>query len=134
MVFMNKPATGSRSPSAKKMAPVETVEAYFAGVPQPARTMLNKLRDAIRSVAPKGATEVISYRMPAFKYGRVALWYAVFSDHCSLFPTASVMEKFKDELKHYRASKGTLHFPLDKPLPTALIKRLAKARFAESKI
>jgi uncharacterized protein YdhG (YjbR/CyaY superfamily) len=131
---MNKPVTGSRSSSRKRTAPQATVKAYFAGVPQPARTMLNKLRDAIRSVAPKGATEVISYRIPAFKYGRVALWYAAFSDHCSLFPTTSVMEKFQDELKDYRASKGTLHFPLNKPLPTALIKKLAKARFAESKI
>ena len=95
--------------------------------------MLKKLRAAMRSVAPKGAAEVISYRIPAFKYGRVALWYAAFSDHCSLFPTTSVMEKFKDELKNYRVSKGTLHFPLDEPLPTALIKKIAKARFNELK-
>ena len=128
---MKKPATRSRTSSAKKMAAVETLDEYFARVPKPARSMLKQLRMAIRSVAPKGATEVISYRIPAFKYGRVALWYAAFSDHCSLFPTTSVMDKFKQELKDYRVSKGTLHFPLYKPLPTTLIKKIAKARFAE---
>ena len=113
------------------MAPVETVDQYFGRVPRPALNMLKKLRATIRSVAPKDATEIISYRIPAFKRRRVALWYAAFSDHCSLFPTTSVMYKFKDELKDYRVSKGTLHFPLDKPLPTTLIKKIAKARFAE---
>lgn len=131
IIFMKKPATRSRTSSAKKMALIETVDDYFARAPQPALNMLKQLRTAIRSVAPKGATEVISYRIPAFKYGRVALWYAAFSDHCSVFPTTSVMDKFKAELKEYRVSKGTLHFPLDKPLPTALIKKIAKARFAE---
>jgi|SRR5579864_120735 len=128
---MKKKATRLGSSSAKKMAQVETVDQYFERVPHPALGMLKQLRAAIRSVAPKGATEIISYRMPAFKHGRVALWYAAFSDHCSLFPTTSVMEKFKDELKDYRVSKGTLHFSLDKALPAALIKKIAKARFDE---
>ena len=126
-----KPKKQSRKSSSSSA--FKTVDEYVAGVPEPARRMLKKLRAAMRSVAPKGAAEVISYRIPAFKYGRVALWYAAFSDHCSLFPTTSVMEKFKHELKNYRVSKGTLHFPLDEPLPTALIKKIAKARFNELK-
>jgi uncharacterized protein YdhG (YjbR/CyaY superfamily) len=62
----------------------------------------------------------------------VLVWYAAFSNHCSLFPTAAVVERFKDELKGYSTSKGTVHFPTDKPMPVPLIKRMVKARVAES--
>ena len=91
------------------------------------------MRLVICSVVPKDATQVISYRIPAFRQKKVIVWYAAFSDHCSLFPAAAVIEKFKDELKGYRISKGTIQFPLDKPLPSALIKRIVKARLAELK-
>ena len=93
---------------------------------------LRKLRAAIRSVVPPEATEVISYRIPAFKHKVVLVWYAAFSDHYSLFPTGSIIEAFKDELKGFSTSKGTIHFPLDKPVPTALIKKLVKARVTQS--
>ena len=59
------------------------------------------------------------------------MWYAAFSDHCSLFPTASVIQTFKKELKDYKISKGTIHFRVDKPLPAALLKKMVKARVAE---
>lgn len=62
----------------------------------------------------------------------IACWYAAFANHCSLFPTASVIEMFKDELKGISTSKGTIHFPLDKPMPLELIKRMVRARVAES--
>jgi uncharacterized protein YdhG (YjbR/CyaY superfamily) len=52
------------------------------------------------------------------------VWFAAFSNHCSLFPTAAVIEAFKDELKGFSTSNGTIHFPTDKPLPTALVKKL----------
>jgi len=68
-------------------------------LPEPARSTLNKIRAAIRSAVPPEATETISYRMPAFKYKGVLVWFAAFSNHCSLFPTASVVEAFKNELK-----------------------------------
>jgi uncharacterized protein YdhG (YjbR/CyaY superfamily) len=88
---------------------------------------------AIRSALPPEATESISYRIPAFKCnGGVLVWFAAFSDHCGLFPTASVIEKFKNELKSFSTSKGTIQFPADKPLPIALIKRLVKARVAQT--
>ncbi len=61
------------------------------------------------------------------------MWYAAFSDHCSLFPTASVIQTFKKDLKDFRVSKGTIHFPVDKPLPTALLKKMVKARIEEMK-
>jgi uncharacterized protein YdhG (YjbR/CyaY superfamily) len=107
------------------------VEDYLAAVPEPARSTLNKVRATIRSVVPKETEEVISYGMPAFKHKKVLVWYAAFSDHCSFFPTAAVIAQFKDELKGYRLSKGTLQFPIDKPLPAALLKKMVKARLAE---
>jgi len=105
-----------------------TVDEYLASVPEPARSTLNKIRAAIRSAAPPEATETISYRIPAFKYKGVLVWFAAFSNHCSFFPTASVVEAFKDELKGFSTSKGTIQFPVDKPLPAALVKRMVKAR------
>jgi uncharacterized protein YdhG (YjbR/CyaY superfamily) len=107
------------------------VDDYLAAVPQPARTTLEKVRAVIRSVVPAETTEVISYKIPAFKHKEVLVWYAAFSDHCSLFPTAAVIEKFRDELRPFRKSKGTIQFPIDSPLPATLVKRMVKARLAE---
>ena len=109
-----------------------SVEDYFATVPQPALAALNRMRIAIRSVVPAEATEVISYKIPAFKHKKILVWYAAFSSHCSLFPTASVIDAFRDELKGFSTSKGTVQFPLDKPLPVALIKKMVKFRVAEN--
>jgi len=109
----------------------QTVDDYFACVPKPARNMLSKMRETIRSAVPAEATETISYRIPAFRHRKILVWYAAFSDHCSLFPTAAVIEMFRDELKGYSTSKGTIHFSLDKSLPAALIKKLVKARVAQ---
>jgi uncharacterized protein YdhG (YjbR/CyaY superfamily) len=116
-----------------RMAP-RSVEDYLAGVPEPARSTLKKMRVAIRSVVPAEATEIISYQMPAFKHRRVLVWFAAFSNHCSLFPTAAVLEAFEGELKGFTTSKGTVQFPVGRPLPTALIKRLVRARVALSRV
>ncbi len=125
---MKKTQTDKHNPTPKRQAPPQDVDEYLAGLTEHARNMLSKIRDAIRSAAPPEATETISYKMPAFKYSGVLVWYAAFSNHCSLFPTAAVMDKFKDELRSFSTSKGTIQFPLDKPLPIALIKRLVKER------
>jgi uncharacterized protein YdhG (YjbR/CyaY superfamily) len=129
-------ATGTRGRGSKVRssgAPAPTsVEEYLVGVPEPARGVLSKMRAVIRSAMPREATEVISYRIPAFKHGVVLVWYAAFANHCSLFPTAAVIEKFKKELKGFSTSKGTIHFPLSKPLPIALIKKLLRARVARA--
>jgi uncharacterized protein YdhG (YjbR/CyaY superfamily) len=106
----------------------KTVDDYLAGVPEPARTTLQSVRGAIRSAAPPEATEIISYGIPAFRYNGVLVWFAAFAKHCSLFPTASIVEKFKNELKGYTISKGTIQFPTHKPLPAALIRKMVKAR------
>jgi uncharacterized protein YdhG (YjbR/CyaY superfamily) len=108
------------------------VEEYLARVSEPARGTLEKVRAAIRSAVPREAVETISYGMPAFRHNGVLVWFAAFSDHCSLFPTASVIEAFQKELKGYPTSKGTIQFPTDKPLPTALVKKLVKARVAQN--
>ena len=111
----------------------KTVEEYLVGVPEPARSTLIKVRAIIRSAAPAEATEVISYGMPTFKYKGSLLAFGAFSRHCSLFPMSlSVIEKFKNELQGFHTSKGTLQFPIDKPMPAALVKKLVKARVAEN--
>jgi uncharacterized protein YdhG (YjbR/CyaY superfamily) len=128
---MKKAKSGSRSSSREGIGAAKAVDEYLAGVPEPARSTLNKLRAAIRSAVPPEATETISYRIPAYKYKGVLVWYAAFSNHCSLFPTASVVKAFKDELKGFTTSKGTIHFPTDKPLPAALVKKIVKLRVAQ---
>jgi uncharacterized protein YdhG (YjbR/CyaY superfamily) len=130
---MKKVKSGNRSSAPKAKRAPKNVDEYLAGVPEPARSTLNKIRAAIRAAVPPEATETISYRIPAFKYNKgVLVWFAAFSDHCSLFPTASVVEGFKNELAGFPTSKGTIHFPTDKPPPTALIKKLVKARVTQN--
>lgn len=128
---MMKAKTAKRSSAAKGNSDPNNVDEYLAGVPEPARSTLNRIRAVIRSVVPPDAIEAISYGMPTFKYKGPLVWYAAFSNHCSLFPTASVIEAFKNELKGLSTSKGTIHFPTDKPLPAALVKKLVKARVAQ---
>src|ERR1700690_2799792 len=110
----------------------KNVDEYLARVPEPARSTLNKIRAVIRSAVPPQATETISYRIPAFRYNGVLVWFAAFSDHCSFFPTGSVIKMFKKELKGYKTSKGTIQFPLDEPLPIKLITALVRARVAQN--
>ncbi len=129
---MKKVKSGNHRSAAKGGGAPKNVDEYLAGVPEPARSTLNKMRVAIRSTVPPEAIETISYGMPAFKHKGVLVWFAAFSNHCSLFPTASVIEAFKNELKGFSTSKGTIHFPTDKPLPTALVKKLVKARVAQN--
>jgi uncharacterized protein YdhG (YjbR/CyaY superfamily) len=130
---VKKVKSGNRSSPPKANRAAKNVDEYLAGVPEPARSTLNKIRAAIRAAVPPEATEAISYRIPAFKYNKgVLVWFAAFSDHCSLFPTAAVVEAFKNELAGFSTSKGTIHFPMDKPLPTALIKKLVKARVTQN--
>jgi uncharacterized protein YdhG (YjbR/CyaY superfamily) len=129
---MKKVKSGRRSSAAKGNGAPKDVDEYFAAVAEPARTTLNKVRAAIRSAVPPETIEIISYGIPAFKHKRVLVWYAAFSNHCSLFPTASIIEEFENELKDYSTSKGTIQFPTDKPLPATLIKKLVRARVAQS--
>jgi uncharacterized protein YdhG (YjbR/CyaY superfamily) len=129
---MKKTATRKRAAAGAHKGPPKSVDEYMECVPEAARAMLSKMRTAIRAAVPPEATEIVSYHMPAIKHGRVLVWYAAFANHCSLFPTASIIEAFRAELKGLVTTKGSIHFPLDKPLPTALIKKMVKARVAEA--
>lgn len=130
IAVMKKAASSRRGSAAKGKGAPKNVEEYLASVPKPALSTFTRLRAAVQSAVPAEATEVISYGIPAFKRKRVLVWFAAFSNHCSLFPTAAVIEYFKNELKAFSTSKGTIHFPTDKPLPTSLIKKIVKARVA----
>lgn len=131
MAHMYKTRSVKHSSRKRKRNP-KTVEEYVAAVPELSQSTFDQLRAVVRAAAPPDATEIVSYGIPALKTHRVLVWYAAFSRHCSLFPKNSVIEKFKNELKDYSTSKGTIQFPLNKPLPTVLIKKIVKARVAES--
>jgi uncharacterized protein YdhG (YjbR/CyaY superfamily) len=130
---MKKANSSTRGSIAKgRVAPTpKSVDDYLAAVPEPARTTLQRMRSAIRSALPTEATETISYGIPAFSYNGPVVWFAAFSNHCSFFPGASVIKAFKKELERYEISKGTIQFPVDKPLPVAQVKKMVKARLAE---
>ena len=115
----------------KKTTPTTTVDDYLARLPVQARSALSQMRDVIRSVVPRDSTEVISYKMPAFKRGGILVWYGAFANHVSLFPGGSVLKTLSNDLTKFKTSKGTIQFPLGQPLPVALIKRIVKARIAE---
>jgi uncharacterized protein YdhG (YjbR/CyaY superfamily) len=114
--------------SAAGIGAAKDVEKYIERAPEPAGSRLKEMRGVIREAVPAEAVEIISYKIPAFRLKKVLVWYAAFSGHCSLFPTAAVIEEFRGQLGGFTVSKGTVQFPLDKPLPTALIKKLVKAR------
>ncbi len=115
-----------------KRTAARTVDEYLAKVPQPARATLEQLRKVIRAAVPE-AEEVISYQVPTFRHRRSVVAFAAFEDHCSLFVMSpDVMEAFKEDLEDYGTSRGTIRFPVDEPLPAALVRRLVKARMAEN--
>ena len=119
--------------SAQTTEGAAAVEAYLDRVPEPAQTTLRTLRARIRAAAPRATVECISYGMPAFRYKGSLVAYAAFKNHCSFFPMqASLIDAMQDELAGYRSSKGTLQFPIDQPLPGALVKKMVKARVTEN--
>jgi uncharacterized protein YdhG (YjbR/CyaY superfamily) len=107
------------------------VDQYIAGFPEEIQKLLVQMRGAVKKAAPK-AEEVISYGMPAYKLNGMLVWFAAHTNHIGLYPRGSGIEEFKNELANYKVSKGTVQFPLNKPLPVALITQIVKFRVAEN--
>ena len=109
----------------------QSVDEYIATQPEAVRPKLEQVRAAIRKAVPD-AVEGIGYRMPGYKlYGKPLLYFAGFKEHYSLFAaSATFLSAMKDELEGYDLRKGTIHFPLTKPVPVKLIARIAKLRAA----
>jgi uncharacterized protein YdhG (YjbR/CyaY superfamily) len=127
-----KKATSKPGP-ASATAAHPTIDEFLAAVPEAARAALEKLRQAIRAAAPN-ATESINYGVPAFKYnGHPLVSFGAAKNHCSFYvQSPAVMRAHAAQLKGYDVATGTVHFPADKPLPAALVKKLVKARIAEN--
>jgi uncharacterized protein YdhG (YjbR/CyaY superfamily) len=111
----------------------KTIDEYLVGVNADHRDALQKLRETIHGVAPK-AEECISYGIPAFRLnGRSLVFFGAWANHCAFYPGSSAtLKKFRNELRNFQTSKGTLRFSPDKPMPVALVKKLLKARIAEN--
>ena len=115
----------------KKNAP-KTIDEYLAGVrDEDHRKALEKLRQQIRSAAPK-AEECISYQVPAFRQNGPLVFFGDATKHCSFYPGSAAIEAHKEELKDYELSKGTIRFQPNKPLPAALVKTIVKERLGEN--
>jgi uncharacterized protein YdhG (YjbR/CyaY superfamily) len=108
-----------------------TVDEYLAALSTDKRAALERLRKTIRAAAP-GVEECISYGLAGLRLdGRMLVWFGASTNHCAFYPGA-VVGAFKDDLKDYETSKGTIRFQADDPLPAALVRRLVKARIAEN--
>ncbi len=115
------------TPSAK----FKTVDQYLSGLPQNVRDILEGLKKTIKQAAPQ-AEEVISYNIPAFKLKGMLVWYAAYKEHIGFYPTSSPIKVFKEELAGYKTSKGAIQFPIDKDIPTTLVKKIVKYRVHEN--
>jgi uncharacterized protein YdhG (YjbR/CyaY superfamily) len=108
-----------------------TIDNYIAGFPKETQELLEQIRVTIRKAAPE-AEEVISYQMAAFRHHRILVYFAGFKNHIGFYPGASGVEAFKKELSVYKSGKGSIQFPLNKPIPSELITRIVKFRVNEN--
>ncbi len=116
------------------MKTVTTVEEYLSLFSKEQRDALEKLRQVIKAAAPK-AEEVISYGMPGYKQNGVLVYFGGFKNHCSFFPASyTVIKQFAEQLKDYKTSKGTIQLPLDKAIPSTLVKKMVVARMKENEL
>ncbi|MDA4121965.1 MAG: DUF1801 domain-containing protein [Thaumarchaeota archaeon] len=109
----------------------ETIDEYIEGYPVHIQSILRKMRRTIRKAAPE-AEEGISYRIPTFRLHGYLVHFAAFKDHISFFPTSSGIRAFRKELSPYKVSPGTVQFPLEKPIPYDLVRRITLFRVKEN--
>jgi uncharacterized protein YdhG (YjbR/CyaY superfamily) len=122
----------ARKSKAKTGTKPQTIDEYLATLGDAQRTALAQLRKTIRAAAPK-AQECISYQLPAFRLNGMLVAFGARPTHCAFYPmSASIVAAYKDELKGYDTSTGTIRFQPDHPLPAALVRKLVKARMAEN--
>src|SRR5262249_10547922 len=109
-----------------------TVTEYINAAPKEARPKLKEMRDCIREVAPD-ATEGLKWSMPAYFYKRILVTFAAHKTHIGFYPTPSAVTEFRKELASYKTAAGSIQFPLEKPLPLPLIRKITEFRVRESK-
>lgn len=110
----------------------QTITEYIAAAPKEAQKKLREMRACIRKAAPH-AEESIKWSMPAFSYTRILVMFAAFKHHIGFYPTPSAMKAFAKDLKGYKTAKGSIQFPLEKPLPLSLIRKITAYRVKESR-
>lgn len=113
----------------KKIKPANIAD-YIAAAPEPVREKLMQLYDCIRAAAP-GAKEGLKWGVPAFSYQRILVTFAAFKKHIGFYPTPSVVKAFEKSLVKYTTGESSIQFPLDKPLPLALIRKITLFRVKE---
>jgi uncharacterized protein YdhG (YjbR/CyaY superfamily) len=109
----------------------KTIDDYIASFPAAVQAMLRELRNTIKAAAPD-AVEKISYQMPAFSQNGILVYFAAHTNHIGFYPTSSGIKTFQKELSNYEVSKGTVRFPLDKPLPMKIISKIVRFRVKEN--
>src|SRR3981081_289686 len=116
--------------TSKKARP-ESVTEYINAAPKEARQKLREMRACIRAAAP-GAKESLKWGMPAFSYRRILVTFAAFKHHIGFYPTPSAVKAFANDLAKFATAKGSIQFPLEKPLPLPLIRKITAFRVRES--
>src|SRR6266852_5935908 len=106
-----------------KKAPPKSITEYINAAPKEAQKKLREMRACIRKAAP-GAEESLKWGMPAFSYQRILVIFGAFKHHIGFYPTASAMRAFADDLSKFATAKGSIQFPLEKPLPVPLIRKI----------
>lgn len=110
----------------------KNVDEYIASFSEETQVLLQQVRVAVRKAAPN-AEEVISYNMPAYKcYGRILVYFAGFKNHIGFYPISSAIKEFQKELSVYKGAKGSVQFPLNKPMPLNIISKIVKFRVKEN--
>jgi uncharacterized protein YdhG (YjbR/CyaY superfamily) len=116
--------------TSKKARP-QTITEYINAAPKEARKKLREMRACIRAAAP-GARESLKWGMPAFSYRRILVTFAAFKRHIGFYPTPSAVRAFANDLSKFATAKGSIQFPLEKPLPLPLIRKITAFRVRES--